>query len=126
MKAKVYCNKQDCANRKTFIGDTGEYSRNLCCNTECELAHDETPHPEATISGWVAVDDFDNACIYHSKPTQRCREFCDTGDYITDWVCDTEYPNGKRYYVIDKALFPNLTPDSDPTEVEITIKQKKQ
>lgn len=84
------------------------------------------PHPEATISGWVAVDDFDNAYIYHTKPTQRCREFCDTGDYITDWDCDTKYPNGKRFYVIDKNLFPNLTPDSDPLEVEITIKTKKQ
>ncbi len=84
------------------------------------------PQPEATISGWVAVDDLDNAYIYHSKPTQRRREFCDTGDYITDWDCDTKYPNGKRCYVIDKDLFPNLTSDSDPIEVEIVIKPKKQ
>lgn len=86
----------------------------------------DSPHPEATISGWVAVDDFDNTYIYHSKPTQRCREFCDTGDYITYWDCDTKYPNGKRCYVIDKDLFPDLTPDSDPIEVEIVIKPKKQ
>lgn len=86
----------------------------------------DPPQPEATISGWVAVDDFDNAYIYHSKPTQRCREFCDTGDFIIDWSCDTKYPNGKRCYVIDKDLFPELTPDSDPIEVEITIKPKKQ
>ena len=84
----------------------------------------DPPQLEATISGWVAVDDFDNAFIYHSKPTQRSREFCDTGDYITDWVCDTKYPNGRRCYVIDKGLFPNLTADSDPIEVEITIKPK--
>lgn len=84
----------------------------------------DPPQLEATISGWVAVDDFDNAYIYHSKPTQGSREFCDTGDYITDWVCDTKYPNGKKCYVIDKDLFPNLTPDSDPIEVEITIKPK--
>ena len=78
---------------------------------------------ETTIRGWVAVDDFDNAYIYHSKPTQRCEEFCDTGDYITHWDCDTKYPNGKRCYVIDKDFFPDLTPESEPQLVEITIKK---
>ena len=85
-----------------------------------------SPHPEATICGWVAVDDFDNAYIYHSKPTQRCREFCDTGNFITDLGCDTKYPNGKRCYVIDKDFFPDLTSESEPIPVEIIIKPKKQ
>ncbi len=126
MKSKVYCNKQDCTIRKTFIGDTGEYSRNLCCNVNCVLVKDGSPYPEATISGWVAVDDFDNAYIYHSKPTQRCKEFCDTGDYVTYWMCESKYPNGKECYLIDKDFFSNLTPESEPIPVEIIIKPKKQ
>ena len=80
-----------------------------------------SPRPAAPIEGWVAVDDFNNAYIYPSKPTQRCKEFCDTGDYVTDWSCNTKYPNGKRCYVIDKDLFPDLTPESKPLKVKILI-----
>ncbi len=86
-----------------------------------EFVTDDQLQTTATIEGWVAVDDFDNAYIYHSKPTQRCKEFCDTGDYVTDWVCNTKYPNGKRCYVIDKDLFPDLTPESEPLKVRIQI-----
>ena len=75
----------------------------------------------AVIEGWVAVDDFDNAYIYHSKPAPRTEEFCDTGDCVTHWDCDTKYPNGKRCYVIDKDFFPDLTPESEPQKVRIQI-----
>lgn len=81
--------------------------------------------PEAIITGWVAVDDFGNAYIYHTKPTQRYWRYCDTGDYIDGLDCVTKYPNGKRCFVIDKDFFPNLTANDSPIEVEIIIKRKK-
>lgn len=109
MKAKVYCNKQDCSKRKTFIGDTGEYSRNLCCNTTCGLVTDDPPQSEATISGWVCRDKDGTLCLYYNKPMRGKEEWF--GNY------DRQLP---------EESFPSLTWQDEPIEVEITIKPKKQ
>ena len=75
------------------------------------------PHPEATISGWVARD----------------KEICE--QYNTDLWLGTSKPIRKlnTYWAASKAvlipinssLFPSLTWQDDPIEVEITIKPKK-
>lgn len=113
MKTKVYCNKQDCTLRKTFIGDTGEYSRNLCCNTDCDLAKEYSPQSEATISGWVARDRNGSLALYQSIP-----ERLENLGYWRDGL------GGE--FDLSETDFPSLTWDDEPIEVEITIKPKKQ
>ena len=68
----------------------------------------DNPHPEATISGWVCRDEDGMLCLFSQKPKRG----------IEDWF---------GYYVTKLPMdsFPNLTWESDPLEVEITIKPKK-
>lgn len=53
------------------------------------------------------------------------------GTVIQGWVCRDKKDNvlylhvEKPYLLLDKSLFPNLTWESDPIEVELIIKRKK-
>lgn len=67
---------------------------------------------EVTIDGWVARDRDGDIYIYRNKPTRE--------DDI--WL-DDDAPN---LISLQKSSFPSLTWDSDPIEVELTIKLKKQ
>ena len=72
---------------------------------------------DTVISGWVCRDKVRNEpftsdlFIVLEKPTrvEEWGKWCDCGDYIE----------------LDSNLFPDLTWDSDPEEVEIIIKRKK-
>ena len=78
----------------------------------------ETYSPkEITIDGWVAVDEYGmGGCFLHTqKPHAESREFCDTGEYEIGW-----YSDGVEYE-LDSKLFPDLTPESEPKKVRITI-----
>lgn len=67
-----------------------------------------------------AIDEAYGQCFLHTeKPIQKAQPIADTGDYDTVWDSD-----GKTY-LIDVGLFPDMDSDSDPEEVEITIKRKK-
>lgn len=78
----------------------------------------DPPHPEVTISGWVCRD----------------KEICE--QYNTDlWVgtfkpirkLDTYWAASKAALIpISPSLFPSLTWQDEPIEVEIQIKPKKQ
>lgn len=72
----------------------------------------ETDAEETVISGWVAVDDitFDR-CLRVHKVTQ--------GDYEAVW------DSGEPEFCLGEELFPDMTPNSDPEEVEIIIKRKR-
>lgn len=75
---------------------------------------------DAVIQGWVAIDEAYGQCFLHTeKPIQKAQPIADTGDYDTVWDSD-----GKTY-LIDVGLFPDMDSDSDPEEVEIIIKRKK-
>ena len=72
---------------------------------------------EITIEGWVAVDEYGmGGCFLHTqKPHAESREFCDTGEYEIGW-----YSDGVKYE-LDSKLFPDLTPETEPKKVKITI-----
>lgn len=75
---------------------------------------------DTVISGWVAVDEAYGQCFLHTeKPIQKAQPIADTGDYDTVW--DSK---GKTY-LLDTGLFPDMDSDSDPIEVELIIKRKK-
>lgn len=66
---------------------------------------------EIVIQGWVARDDSGDLLVHHAKP-KRVKT-------ARMWVA-------KGYSMsISNDLFPDLTWDSDPLEVEIIIKRKK-
>lgn len=75
---------------------------------------------DTVIQGWVAIDDAFNQCFLHTeKPIQKAQPIADTGDYDTVW--DSK---GKTY-LLDAGLFPDMDSDSDPLEVELIIKRRK-
>ncbi len=113
MKKKVYCNKQDCTRRKTSLADTGAYSRNLCCNTNCELAN-ETTHSEEIISGWVARGQNGDIGLCRIKPKR----------FYGGWGIEVPQAD-QAIYLLPSELFPALTWQDEPIEVEVTIKPKK-
>lgn len=77
---------------------------------ECKDAED------TVIQGWVARDEgADCSRLYNSKPYRKKKGFED--GY---WVYGLEIGLG-----LDPKLFPDLTWESDPIEVELIIKRKK-
>lgn len=74
----------------------------------------DPPHPEATISGWVARDG-DGTLFFHQAKPVKGRYYWDTPDL----------PAGDSM-ILPRESFPSLTWQDEPIEVEITIKPKKQ
>ena len=75
---------------------------------------------DTVIQGWVAIDEAYNECYLHTnKPTYEDRPIADTGDYESHWRSEGQT------YLLDADLFPDMDSDSDPIEVEIIIKRKK-
>lgn len=69
---------------------------------------------ETVLSGWVARDKSGTVCLYNECPERYNAP-------INEWVAD----NPLQYYRIPDELFPDLTWESEPEEVEIVIKRKK-
>lgn len=69
---------------------------------------------ETVICGWVARDKRGTICLYSECPERFNAP-------INEW--GTDYP--LQYYCLSKELFPDLTWDDDPIEVELIIKRKK-
>ena len=81
---------------------------------ECKDAED------TVIQVWVAINEAYNECyLYTNKPTHEVRPIADTGDYESYWRRDGQT------YLLDADLFPDIDSDSEPQEVEIIIKRKK-
>lgn len=69
---------------------------------------------ETVIQGWVARDKSGTVCLYNECPERYNAP-------INEWGAD----NPLQYYRIPDELFPYLTWDDDPIEVELIIKRKK-
>lgn len=65
---------------------------------------------DTVISGWVARDKNGELYIYSEKPKR------------TQWL---RWAEGSAFLPLSHSLFPDLTWESEPEEVEITIKRKK-
>ena len=88
--------------------------RNFYQENELELNPDTS---EKVIEGWIAVDEaYDGGAYLHTeKPHSELKEFCDTGDYETEWVSKGDV------YRIDNKLFPDMTSESEPKRVKLTL-----
>lgn len=75
----------------------------------------DSPHPEATISGWVARTQNGTLGLLRINPERK------SGDW---WI--NLPPKDSAIYKLPPELFPFLTWQDDPIEVEIVIKPKKQ
>ena len=71
---------------------------------------------DTVIQGWVARDENGRLCLYQNEPKREAYDFQPRG-YWTDKT--------DKYIDFPPNLFPNITWKSDPQEVEITIKRKK-
>lgn len=69
------------------------------------------PHPEASISGWVARDRTGALSLYQSYPERQ--------ENLGYWR------DGLGEFDLSETDFPSLTWQDEPIEVEITIKPKK-
>lgn len=69
---------------------------------------------DTVIQGWVARDKGGTICLYNEYPERYNAP-------INEWGSD----NPLQYYRIPDELFPDLTWGSDPIEVKIIIKKKK-
>lgn len=81
----------------------------------------DPPQPEATISGWIVRDkqNITSILAHRGSKLYLCQEKPKRIDSMGIWDKDSEY------YRIPDDLFPNITFESDPLEVKITIKSKK-
>ena len=84
----------------------------ICQDTDLDFNVEETE--EVTIDGWVARDKNGTLWICSEEP-QR---------YSDWWIIDTDEEYTKKE--LPSYLFPSLTWQSEPLEVTITIKPKKQ
>ncbi|WP_290456504.1 hypothetical protein [Muribaculum intestinale] len=87
----------------------------------CAAAEQSMTDSEATvIQGWVAIDEaYGEAFLHEKKPILKNQPIADTGDYNCVWHSDS------KTYLLDAGLFPDMDCESEPREVEITIKPKK-
>lgn len=75
---------------------------------------------DTVISGWVCRDKKDNALNFHAEKPYRAQSGYDVYDEPDWWESDCA-----SFLPLDKSLFPDITWESDPIEVEIIIKRKK-
>lgn len=71
---------------------------------------------DTVIQGWVARDEDGRLCLYQNKPKREAYDFLRRG-YWTDRT--------NQYVDFPSNLFPDLTWEDEPQEVEIIIKRKK-
>lgn len=75
---------------------------------------------DTVIQGWVCRDKKDNALNLHAEEPYRTYSHYNTDDKPDWWESDCA-----SFLPLDNSLFPNLTWDDEPIEVEIIIKRKK-
>lgn len=71
---------------------------------------------DTVIQGWVCRDENGRLCLYQNEPKREAYDFQPRG-YWTDKT--------DQYIDFPPNLFPDLTWEDEPQEVEITIKRKK-
>ena len=75
---------------------------------------------ETVIQGWVCRDKKYNALNLHAEKPYHAQSGYDVSNEPDWWESDCA-----SFLPLDKNLFPDLTWDDDPIEVEIIIKRKK-
>lgn len=70
------------------------------------------------IGGWVARNSYGELYLYPEKPHR-------VKSGLTFGVVDMWSGGSMAYFALDKSLFPDITFESDPQEVEIIINRKK-
>lgn len=75
---------------------------------------------DTVIQGWVCRDKKDNALNLHAEKPYRTYSCYNTDDKPDWWESDCA-----SFLPLDNSLFPDLTWEDEPQEVEITIKRKK-
>lgn len=111
-----FCNTE-IARKNSFDRALVKAANNFAFFRGYRFGKQEKDAEDTVISGWVCRDKFRNEpftsdlFIVLEKPTrvEEWGKWCDCGDYIE----------------LDSTLFPDITWDSDPLEVEIIIKRKK-
>lgn len=103
--------RRNCASRYVF---------DKIFNRAYALGKQEKDAEGTVISGWVCRDKKDNALNLHAEKPYRAQSGYDVSDEPDWWESDCA-----SFLPLDKNLFPDLTWDSDPEEVEIIIKRKK-
>lgn len=79
---------------------------------------DESGPKETVIQGWVARDRYNDLFLYTEKP-HRINCGAVFGNHTDAWSCDN-----LSFFPLDNGLFQDLTWESNPIEVELTIKRK--
>lgn len=74
---------------------------------------------EIVIRGWVTFDDCIYECFLHTTKPVRKNVQIDDGVYQMEWRSEG------LMYILDPNLFPDMDSDSEPQEVELIIKRKK-
>jgi len=85
--------------------------------TACEQSM--TDSEAIVIQGWVCRDKKDNALNLHAEKPYRAQSGYDVCDEPDWWESDCA-----SFLPLDKSLFPDLTWESEPLEVEIIMKPK--
>lgn len=75
---------------------------------------------DTVIQGWVCRDKKDNALNLHAEEPYRTQSGYQKGDEPDWWESDCA-----SFLPLDNNLFPDLTWESEPLEVELIIKRKK-
>ncbi len=118
MKAKVK-NSGEIVEVKEWRGASDVVYSTLDMNTFYQASdldfHLDPPQHEATISGWVCRDKDGELIVLGSYPER---------DRDSSWWLGNAV-EGSGFLIIDSDLFPSLTWQHEPIEVEITIKPKK-
>lgn len=118
-------NNQDYENKKRECWK--EYFKHVVCGTDSHeywfnkifdrayaLGKQEKDAEDTVIQGWVARDNDGDLFFYTDKP-RRENAVWDEPQY---WI-------GEAYTELNTDLFPDLTWESEPEQVEIIIKRKK-
>lgn len=76
----------------------------------------KSDNADLVIQGWVCRDEDGRLCLYQNEPEREMYDFNPKG-YWTDRT--------NQYIDFPPTLFPDLTWDDDPQEVELVVKRKK-
>lgn len=82
---------------------------------ETPITNPTTLTEALTINGWVARDKSDKLYIYGKKPVKD--------DEFGIWLND--FDDHLSFIELDKAHLPEITWETEPVEVELTIKLKE-
>lgn len=95
---------------------------NIFTDGELEFISDILAPKTKEIEGWVTVDEFSYGVAHLHTQYPRCvdKSIADTGDYEAVWESDG------IAYELDQNLFPELTEESEPLKVRLTITRIKE